>query len=831
MNLLTSFSDEVAPSTNSNIKPIEGIETLEEDEHNSDWIGEYQRGCGWEIYTTELSSSFEGTAFVALSEILYQKLGVILFGLEIEELRKDKSQPVLLLNPADFMIPSNNDYRILGFVIAKNKAQSDLTFNKLANQDPIFTSGVSFSQLSLLTNAMSLVSSASNSNLLHAQSTLQQQNNINKGSEGSTVSDEEGGSFNPPLQIKGSAKDFYQASLKKLNSPHNKNKGKARGRNTMFRIQQPWQWLLKRYEQKKTTETIQEEMQRLEDHLLREHYFIRESNSNSGTSFELNDAYIKTSIMEEMPFIEGHIIIIGKALSNLYDLIRPLRAKSLGILKPIVILYPRDFPLRVWQRIGIFESIWIVRGSGLEDADIRRCGIFKAKQVVLLANASATTNQALAHHASTSASSVSLNALDDADAIFCYQAVRRMNETCHIVVEIVRHTNVSYLDPETGLNSTEVDYKFTPQFAAGSLFATSLLDTLVCQAFYNTKIIEILNLLVGGIEKREIEKATNQYYKNNTGTTSKAMKGLIGSSLYQIPLPDGLVSRTYGALYSLLAKRKQIPLGILRGVFSTTKSGPKANVMPYVFTNPPKDTELFSCDKIFVLSQTPIKITRVAKDDSKEVHLYSTIRTKKKTAEDVLNVVNTLYDDIREQQIIHEKMEEKMYSFDNQLAGQFQGLFQQMKNVQEHLNQMAMMHTHNTPQRTRATSRDRESNRDSIYSIHSSMPTARSFSSARTTRFTLNRPVSGDEYHRNSSPSMRFSLARKRTYSDGNYVASSPSMRASMVGRKSLAGNNNNNRAASTPPSRPSQVQRKVGMTPSPNSSPSKIMRKRLDKS
>lgn len=87
---------------------------------------------------------------------------------------------------------------------------------------------------------------------------------------------------------------------------------------------------------------------------------------------------------------------------------------------------------------------------------------------------------------------------------------------------------------------------------------------------------------------------------------------MASSSLYQIPIPDGLDSRTYGSLYRLLSRRKQIPLGILRGVFSNTKSGPKANKMPYVFTNPPKDTELFSCDKVFVLSQTPI-VHRVLK--------------------------------------------------------------------------------------------------------------------------------------------------------------------------------------------------------------------------
>ena len=53
-----------------------------------------------------------------------------------------------------------------------------------------------------------------------------------------------------------------------------------------------------------------------------------------------------------------------------------------------------------------------------------------------------------------------------------------------------------------------------------------------------------------------------------------------------------------------------IPLGLLRGVFSNTNTGPKSNKMPFVFTNPPKDTELFSCDKVFVLSQTPVRISQ-----------------------------------------------------------------------------------------------------------------------------------------------------------------------------------------------------------------------------
>jgi hypothetical protein len=51
MNLLTSFADDEEEEKE---KAVDGIETLDDDE-NSDWLGEYERGCDWEIYTTELS--------------------------------------------------------------------------------------------------------------------------------------------------------------------------------------------------------------------------------------------------------------------------------------------------------------------------------------------------------------------------------------------------------------------------------------------------------------------------------------------------------------------------------------------------------------------------------------------------------------------------------------------------------------------------------------------------------------------------------------------------------------------------------------------------------
>jgi hypothetical protein len=53
MNLLTSFADDEETAASA-VRSVDGIETLDDDE-DSDWLGEYQRGCDWEIYTTELS--------------------------------------------------------------------------------------------------------------------------------------------------------------------------------------------------------------------------------------------------------------------------------------------------------------------------------------------------------------------------------------------------------------------------------------------------------------------------------------------------------------------------------------------------------------------------------------------------------------------------------------------------------------------------------------------------------------------------------------------------------------------------------------------------------
>ena len=65
-----------------------------------------------------------------------------------------------------------------------------------------------------------------------------------------------------------------------------------------------------------------------------------------------------------------------------------------------------------------------------------------------------------------------------------------MNDKVHIVIELVQQHNVVYLDPSNTHLGKE-NYKLAPQFACGELFTTSLLDTVVCQSFYNSDILKV----------------------------------------------------------------------------------------------------------------------------------------------------------------------------------------------------------------------------------------------------------------------------------------------------------------------------------------------------
>jgi hypothetical protein len=593
-------------------------------------LSEYQKGCAWEIYITKLAKLFDGAKFCELSYALYDRKGVVLFALQLTD-KKVPGASRLILNPGSFVIPSQDDYLIEAFVIAKNKASSDLSFSDAPLPDQ--------------QSALQMVKSNFGSVAYMIKSTV-----------GS-------GDAAAPERRKSTLRDVnklrtaigYTTKLDSLveNDDHDNGLNKVK--------ESKWKKLKRSalLERKIKSDSFQEVVHRLEDEHFSSTYYVR------SFPIEISQVTVKSNVFDEVPSMHHHIIIIGKNLKNLFDLIKPLRAKHLGPMKYIVILHPYDIPLDVWRRISIFDGLLFIQGSSLEDNNLRRAGIFRASTVLVLADGSAEQLESKSQ------------ALVDADAIFSYQHVKRLNPSTQIIVEIVNQSNIGYL--EDPLNPSLVDDPmFSPQVACGQLFTTSLLDSIVCQAYYNPEIVKVVNKLIAGMDqierqqfmvkaaeevgnvpkqnddddddeesvssddgnkegegsdagsdsddsdkkvkkaaallkkqasKRESKKVKDVDLSKQEVILHKAKKKLLkipNSCLYQISVPEPCIGKPYGVVYQYLASQGMIPLGIYRGILAMG-IGMKANRLPYVYSNPSKETELYSCDLIFVLSTKPVK--------------------------------------------------------------------------------------------------------------------------------------------------------------------------------------------------------------------------------
>jgi len=119
-------------------------------------------------------------------------------------------------------------------------------------------------------------------------------------------------------------------------------------------------------------------------------------------------------------------------------------------------------------------------------------------------------------------------------------------------------------------------------------------------------------------KKRSRDKNKDDKLKFDQPMEGKALekyvRNLRSSSLHQVPIPDGLDSMTYGALFTYFIRENIVPLGILRGVSRSNKV--KGNKMEYVVANPGKDTELDMSDKVFILSA---KAPRPRKDGRRDI--------------------------------------------------------------------------------------------------------------------------------------------------------------------------------------------------------------------
>ena len=98
-------------------------------------------------------------------------------------------------------------------------------------------------------------------------------------------------------------------------------------------------------------------------------------------------------------------------------------------------------------------------------------------------------------------------------------------------------------------------------YAAGNVYNSAIVDTLVAQSFYNPYVIDIVELLVSGFDRNQtwVEVFMKEY-----GAFAEAQ-------LVYMAVPKECINKPFSVLFHYLAKLGAIPLGIRRGIYQQVR--------------------------------------------------------------------------------------------------------------------------------------------------------------------------------------------------------------------------------------------------------------------
>jgi hypothetical protein len=148
----------------------------------------------------------------------------------------------------------------------------------------------------------------------------------------------------------------------------------------------------------------------------------------------------------------------------------------------------------------------------LQEKSYDRVNIMKAKQVVILTpNIGLETKEGQAGAAEDEEEvegrkdANDEENLLDAKTIFKYNIIKKKNPEVNVVTELINQNNIAFLLDSPLMFPFFKFYKYdqTPVFTCGEVYLSSLMDSLICQAYYNSALINVLkSLLIGDRPKK-----------------------------------------------------------------------------------------------------------------------------------------------------------------------------------------------------------------------------------------------------------------------------------------------------------------------------------------
>ncbi|KAJ1645110.1 hypothetical protein LPJ64_003259 [Coemansia asiatica] len=277
-------------------------------------------------------------------------------------------------------------------------------------------------------------------------------------------------------------------------------------------------------------------------------------------------------------------------------------------MQPIVILTAAEPSAIQSEDLARFGNLYIVNGSPLSRTDLARVRIHTASNAIVLANREESINAAAdtSTKLSLAGSDTTATATADAPALLAVlniEALTYNNPGFFLSVEFIHRENMQFVgDSETlVVNEVYAQAFLRPSFMSGRVYAPVMLDTLVCQSYYNKHVLEIMKRLVFshgnivhalGMAKLEEAGVQGAVY---AGAEDEEDLGL--GHVFLVEVPSRFFGRSYSSLFSHCCfKHNAIPMGLYRLAIHHRQP------LWYVMPNPSADCVLREDDRVYLLS-------------------------------------------------------------------------------------------------------------------------------------------------------------------------------------------------------------------------------------
>ena len=277
--------------------------------------------------------------------------------------------------------------------------------------------------------------------------------------------------------------------------------------------------------------------------------------------------------------LDQHIIICGIS-PNIKHLILPLRTRDKFNHSPILIInIDEHINEEILNDIHYFPHVYYMQGNPIKNEDLKKARIYKSKAVVILSNYKFD------------------DSIIDANSIFIYKAIKKETKNTLIIADLISSKSIEYLSDKSEQEIEDTNFWLYKTFSAGEIYISSMLDTLICQAFYNPYILNIISQLMLGESAFnfpiEISNRLNRlkYIKSNLNLYK--IDFLLKKFKYSEEEEIGEI--TFKSLFEFLIEKKMIAIAILR--FESV------NEHKFVYMAPSKDIIINkNKDEVYVIS-------------------------------------------------------------------------------------------------------------------------------------------------------------------------------------------------------------------------------------